>query len=223
MPGAMITIKIATAPALLAVAATHDQTAIEIAFGPNTAAKSDGLPIPDVRKPTEADPVPPVATTIRVETPSSSLETTNRAINETSRKSIDTTHKKIAHRRWQNSNAKLIADSPPRRHAKAKPEKTSADNDHGKQRATCSNADRTPSVVCEGIGPVATLQVVGPLTCRSIPRTVTAHTQSRRLPNGARRSDSRQISCRGYDEARPCGSRHAYQKVTDWYLLAPPT
>jgi hypothetical protein len=137
--GAMITIKIATTPALLAVAATHDQTATGIAFGPNTAAKSDRLPIPDVRKPTEADPVPPVATTIPAETPSSTLETTNRPINETSRKTIDTTPKKIAHRRWQNSNAKLIADSPPRRHAKAKPEKTNADNDHGK---TTSNVFR---------------------------------------------------------------------------------
>jgi hypothetical protein len=134
----MITIKVATTPALLAVAATH-QTAIGIAFGPNTAAKSDRLPIPDIRKPTEADPVPPVATTMPVEAPSSSLETTNKAINETTRKTIDTTPTKIAHRRWQNSNAKLIADSPHRRDAKARPEKTNADSDHGK---TTSNVFR---------------------------------------------------------------------------------
>jgi hypothetical protein len=127
--GRMITIKIATTPVLLAVAATHDQTAIGIAFGPNTAAKSDRLPLPDIRKPTEADPVPPVATTMPVKAPTNSLETTN---NETTRKTIDTTPKKIAHRRWQNSNVKLIADSPPRRHARARPEKTNADNDHGK-------------------------------------------------------------------------------------------
>jgi hypothetical protein len=133
--GAMITIKVATTPVLLAVAETHDQTATGIAFGPNTAAKSDRLPIPDIRKPTEADPVPPVATTMPVGAPSSSLE----AINETTRKTIDTTPKKIAHRRWQNSNAKLIADSPPRRHAKARPEKTNADTDHGK---TTSNVFR---------------------------------------------------------------------------------
>ena len=137
--GAMIMIKIATTPALVAVAATHDQTALGIAFGPNTAAKSDRLPIPDIRKPTEADSVPPVATTMPVEAPSKSLETTHKAINETTRKTIDTTPKKIAHRRWQNSNAKLIADSPPRRHAKARPEKTNADNDHGK---TTSNVFR---------------------------------------------------------------------------------
>ena len=123
----------------LAVAATHDQTAIGIAFGPNTAAKSDRLPIPDIRKPTEADPVPPVATTMPVEAPSSSLETTNKAINETIRKTIDATPKKIARRHWQDSNAKLIADSPPRPHAKAQSEKTDADNDHGK---TTSNVFR---------------------------------------------------------------------------------
>ena len=136
--GAMITIKVATTPAFLAVAATH-QTAIGIAFGPNTAAKSDRLPIPDIRKPTEADPVPPVATTMPVEAPSSSLETTNKAINETTRKTIDATPKKIARRHWQDSNAKLIADSPPRPHAKAQSEKTDADNDHGK---TTSNVFR---------------------------------------------------------------------------------
>ena len=137
--GAMIAIKVATTPALLAVAATPDQTAIRIAFGPNAASKSDRLPIPDIRKPMEADPVPAVATTTPVEAPSSSLETTNKAINETTRKTIDTTPKKIAHRPWQNSNAKLIADSPPRRDAKARPEKTKADNDHGK---TTSNVFR---------------------------------------------------------------------------------
>src|SRR6202158_1651827 len=49
--GAMITIKVATTPAPLAVAATHDQTAIGIAFGPNTAAKSDRLPIQSRRRP----------------------------------------------------------------------------------------------------------------------------------------------------------------------------
>src|SRR5260370_28031695 len=137
--GAMSAMKFATTVAPLAVAATHDQTAIGIAFGPNTAAKSDRLPIPDIRKPTEADPVPAVATTTPVEAPSSSLEATNKAINETTRKTIDTTPKKIAHRRWQDSNAKLIADSPPRRHANVGPEKTNADNDHGK---TTSNVFR---------------------------------------------------------------------------------
>jgi hypothetical protein len=130
--GAMIAIKIATTPILLAVAATHDQAATGIAFESNTAAKSDRLPIPDIPKPTEADSFPPVATTMPVEAPSNSVETTNKAINETARKTIDTTLKKIEHRHWQNSNAKLIADSPPRRQAKARPEKTNVDNDQGK-------------------------------------------------------------------------------------------
>jgi hypothetical protein len=129
--GAMIAIKIATlAPP--AVVATHDQTAIGIAFEPNTAAKSDRLPIADIGKPADADPIPPVATTMSVEAPSSGLETTNKAINAATRNTIDTTPKKIGRRRWQDANAKLIADTPPRRHTKVKPEKTNADNDHAK-------------------------------------------------------------------------------------------
>jgi hypothetical protein len=127
----MIAIKVAT-PAPLAGVATHDQTATGIAVGPNAAAKSDRLPLPDIGTPTAADPVPPIATTMSVEAPSRSLETTNKAINATPRNTIDTTPKTIAHRRWQDSNAKLIADSPPRRHTRARPEKTNADHDHGK-------------------------------------------------------------------------------------------
>jgi hypothetical protein len=129
--GAMIAIKVAT-PAPLAVMATHDPTAIGIAFGPNTAAKSDRLPIADIGKSADADLAPPVAMTMSVEAPSSSLETTNKAINAKPRKTIETTAKKIAHRRWQDSNAELIEDSPPRRHTKARSGKTNADNDHGK-------------------------------------------------------------------------------------------
>jgi hypothetical protein len=90
-------------------------------------------------KSVDADPAPLVATTMSVEAPSSSLETTNKAINAITRTTVDTPPKTIAHRRWQDSNAKLIVDSPPRRHMKARPEKTNADNDHGK---TTSNVFR---------------------------------------------------------------------------------
>ena len=127
--GAMVAIKIATTPAHLAAVATHDQTATEMAFGPNAAAKSDRLPLPDIRKPADADPVPQVATTtMSEETPSSGPD----AIDATPRKTIDKPPEKITRRRWQDSNAKLIADTPPRRHTKASPKKTNADNDHGK-------------------------------------------------------------------------------------------
>src|SRR5258708_23255957 len=108
----MIAIKVATTVAPLAVAATHDQTAIGIAFGPNTAAKSDRFPIPDIRKPTQADPVPAAATTTPVEAPSTSLEATNKAINETTHNTIYTTPKKIAHQPGQYSNATLLCHSP---------------------------------------------------------------------------------------------------------------
>ena len=125
-----MTIKIATTPSLLSVEATHDQTAVGIAFAPNTDAKSDRLPLPDIRQPTEADPVPPVATTMAVETPSSGPETADRTIDESTRNTLDPSPRKVAHRRWQNSNAKLIADDP-RRHAKVRSEKTNAvNNEH---------------------------------------------------------------------------------------------
>jgi hypothetical protein len=134
--GAMIAIKVAT-PAPPAVVAMHDQ--MGIAFGPNTAAKSDRLPLPDIRELVDIDPVAPDATTMSAEAPSSSLETTDKPIDPTTRKIIDTAPKKTAHRRWQDANAKLIEDSPPRRHAKARPEKINADNGHGK---TTSNVFR---------------------------------------------------------------------------------
>jgi hypothetical protein len=136
---AMIAIKIATMSAPPIIAAAHDQTAREDVFGPNTAAKSDRLQIPQIRQPIETDPVPSLVTTIPVEAPTHLPETTGRAINDTPQKTIDTTTKNITHRRWRDANAKLIADSPPRRRAKARPEKTNADNDHGK---TTSNVFR---------------------------------------------------------------------------------
>jgi hypothetical protein len=129
--GAMIAIKVAT-PAPPAGMATQDPTAIGIAFGLNRAAKSDRLPIADIGNPADADRIPPVATTMSVEAPSSSIEATNEAINATTHKAIDTTTKKIGRRRWQDANAKLIEDSPPRRHTKARPEKKNANNDNGK-------------------------------------------------------------------------------------------
>jgi hypothetical protein len=79
----------------------------------------------------DTDPVTSRVTTIPVEVAPRPPETTKRAINETPHKTADTTTKQIARRRWQDSNAKLI-DAPPPRPAKAKPEKTSADNDQSK-------------------------------------------------------------------------------------------
>ncbi len=130
--GAMIAIKVAM-PAPQAVADTHDPNARGVTFELNTAAKSDRLPLIDIGKPADADPVAPVAPTMSAEAPSSSLDTTPSTIDAPARKTIDTTPKKIAHRRWQDANAKLIAESPPRRHTKARPEKTNADNNHGKR------------------------------------------------------------------------------------------
>jgi len=135
---ATIVIKVAT-PSPVAVVVTHDQTAIGGAFGLNEAAKSDRLPLPEIGKPADPDPVPPLATTMSVDAPSSSLETTSNSIDAPTRETTDATPKKIGHPRWQDANAKLIADTPPRRHTRARPEKTNADNDRGK---TTSNVFR---------------------------------------------------------------------------------
>ena len=130
--GAMVAIKIAATPASPSVAAAHDQTAMEDAFASNTAAKSDRLYIPEKVQPMETDPSRSLVTTIPVEVTPHPSETAGGAVNETSHKTIDPPAKQMAHRRWQDSNAKLIADPAPRRQAKARPEKRSADNDPGK-------------------------------------------------------------------------------------------
>jgi hypothetical protein len=130
--GAMIAIKVAI-PAPRAVVETHEQSAMGGTFELNTAAKSDRLPLIDVGKPADFDSVAPVAPTISAEAPSSDLDITDKTIDTPTRKTIDTTPKKIARRRWQDANAKLIDEPPPRRHKKARPEKTNAENDHGKR------------------------------------------------------------------------------------------
>jgi hypothetical protein len=128
--GAVIAIK--TAPAPVAVAVPHDQAATGLGFEPNRAAKSDRLPIPDSRELTETDLAPSVAMATPVEAPSTGPGTTETTIDETTRKTTDATPKKAERRRWQDSNAALIADSPPRRRAAARPGRTNAHTDDGK-------------------------------------------------------------------------------------------
>jgi hypothetical protein len=130
--GATIAVRTATAPAPPAVAVAQDQAATEIAFEPNTAAKTDRLPIPDVREPPDADPAPVVAIATPVEAPSHGPGIADKTTGEATRAAIDVAPRKHAHRRWQDSNAKLVADPPPRRRATARTEKTNADSDHSK-------------------------------------------------------------------------------------------
>lgn len=120
-------IRITMAPAASADATAHAQTAMEDAVGPNTAAKSDRLYIPERVRPMDSDPVRSLVKTIPVEVPPQPRETTREALNE-SLTNVTPTGKKTAQRRWQDANAKLV-DDPPRRRAKPKPQPTSANND----------------------------------------------------------------------------------------------
>src|SRR5262245_21663235 len=77
--GAMIAIKVAM-PASPAVVERHKQSAIGRTFELNTAAKLDRLPLHDIGKPADFDPVTPVSPTMSAEAPSSSPATTNKTI-----------------------------------------------------------------------------------------------------------------------------------------------
>ena len=125
--GAMIAIKTAMAPAHLAGAVTHNHATIGNAFGPNTTAKSDRLPLPDIREPAETERNSSVAATTQVDMPSNGLGTGEKAIGETAHKTMETVLRKTEHRRWEDSNAALIAPSPRSRRATSTPEKTNTD------------------------------------------------------------------------------------------------
>ncbi len=111
----------------------------------NAAAKSDKLYIPARVQTMDTAPVTTLVTTVSVEVPPAPPAITGKVINEPSRNADDTPTKKTAHQRWQDSNAKLIDDPPPRRQAKPKPEKTSADNNQTKTPSQTSS--QTPSHV----------------------------------------------------------------------------
>jgi hypothetical protein len=93
-----IAIKVAVPPASSVAEPAQDQSKVEQAFTPNESAKSDRLELPNARAETEI--IAPAAKPMPAEPPSTSPETV----------------KKVADRRWQNANAKIIpAASPPRR------------------------------------------------------------------------------------------------------------
>jgi hypothetical protein len=123
-------IRIAMTPVASTVATAHAQTAMDDAFGPNTAAKSDRLYIPGKVRPMDSDPVRSLVRTIPVEAAPQPRETTRGAVSEPPLSTNDSpANKKNSHRRWQDANAKLVDDPPPRRRTKAKPQATNAAND----------------------------------------------------------------------------------------------
>ena len=93
--GPAIAIKVVTRPVSLAVEAAPGQTRTELALAPNEAAKSDRLPLHNIRAEAE---VMPAAEPEPSETPPGGAETTG-----------------IPGRRWQDANAKALpGESLPR-------------------------------------------------------------------------------------------------------------
>ena len=100
-----IAIKIVMRPAAPAVEAAQDQNRTEMALAPNEVAKSDRLPLPDIRAEAEVMPAPPEA----VETPrEAAVETPATRQDET----VKTETVKIPHRRWQDANASVAPSGP---------------------------------------------------------------------------------------------------------------
>jgi hypothetical protein len=92
--GPAIAIKVVTRPSP-AVEAAQDQGRTELAWGPNEAAKSDRLKLPDMRAESEAMPAAPPEPLVA---PPAGLETTSNP-----------------GRRWQDANAKALpGESLPR-------------------------------------------------------------------------------------------------------------
>jgi len=115
--GPAIAIKVAAPLASLVVEPAQDQSKIEPAAAPNESAKSDRLELPNARA--EAEIIVPPVKPMLAETPSTSPETV----------------KKVADRPWQDTNARTISVASPRRHAKSKESKKSADTSPSNARA----------------------------------------------------------------------------------------
>jgi hypothetical protein len=138
--GALVSIKAIATPSLFAVVANfpdalRTRPGPDESLTPNRAAKSDRLPIPDMRAPTNTF-TPQVATAT---TPVVPVETAAAPANipaEPARTNPDDARQMaawtVAHRRWRKANAKLIA-APPQQRLVQRPRPTAeADNGTGK-------------------------------------------------------------------------------------------
>jgi hypothetical protein len=113
--GAAMAIK-AAGPFATPVAATADESNIELAAVPNELTKSDRLPLPSARVATEAS-LPPAPAMTPAETPPDVPETMAAAP-----ESI----RKVESRRWQDANAKIVPTESSRRHVKRSEPRKSA-------------------------------------------------------------------------------------------------
>ncbi len=154
--GPAIAIKVAAPLASLVVEPAQDQSKIEPAAAPNESAKSDRLELPNARA--EAEIIVPPTNLMPADTPSTNPETVKEVADrpwqdanaraeaeiivppvkpmlaETPSTSPETV-KKVADRPWQDTNARTISVASPRRHAKSKESKKSADTSPSNARA----------------------------------------------------------------------------------------
>ena len=110
----------ATGPFATPVAATADESNVELAAVPNELTKSDRLPLPSTRVAAEATVPPAPATTLTetpVETPPEAPETMAAAPEPI---------KKVENRHWQDANAKIVPTESSRRHVKKSEPRKSA-------------------------------------------------------------------------------------------------
>jgi hypothetical protein len=136
--GALVSIKAIATPSLLAVVANfpdapRTRPGPDESLTPNRAAKSDRLPIPDMRTPANAF-TPQVATATTPFVPVERAPATIPA--EPARTNADDGRQMeawtVAHRRWRKANAKLIAAPPQQRLVRKSHPTAEADNGTGK-------------------------------------------------------------------------------------------
>jgi hypothetical protein len=141
--GALVSIKAIATPSLFSVLASfpdapRTRPEPDDSLTPNRAAKSDRLPIADMRAPTNTF-IPQMATATTPFVPDERAPATPPNIPaEPARTNADDARQMaawtVAHRRWRKANAKLIAD-PPRQRLVRKP------------RPTAEAEDRTGKVI----------------------------------------------------------------------------
>jgi len=137
--GTLVSIKAIATPSLFAVVANFPdaprmQPGPDENLTPNRAAKSDRLPIPDTRPPTntftpQATATVPVVPVERAPAPANIPAEPARTNADDARQMAAWT---AAHRRWRKANAKLIAASPQQRLVRKPRPTAEADNRTGK-------------------------------------------------------------------------------------------
>jgi hypothetical protein len=132
---AVVSIKAVTTPSFLAIAgpvpdAARMPPSPDESLTPNRAAKSDRLPLPDIGRPTYDFFAPQIAVAATPVTPTEAAPALpdSPAADETPLPAA----RKVAHRRWQDANAKLIANAPARRHPRKPHSPVEAENMTGK-------------------------------------------------------------------------------------------